>query len=157
MSTFLIRTLTPSGESGPTLRYDNQTSALTDLKTGEPVVKSFAAIRPECQDFATSRDNPATKVSPRVLKISLGLSCNYECEYCSQRFVPRAAETNPAEVHSFLNGLDDWVTVPPERIEFWGGEPFVYIKTLRPLANALRAKYPSAGFSVITNPDISRM
>ncbi len=87
MSTFLIHTLTPSGESGPTLRYDNQTSALTDLKTGEPVVKSFAAIQPECQDFATSRDNPATKVSPRVLKISLGLSCNYECEYCSQRFV----------------------------------------------------------------------
>ena len=151
MSTFLIHTLTTSGESGPTLRYDNQTSALTDLKTGEPVVKSFATIQPDGQDFATSRDNPATKVSPRVLKISLGLSCNYECEYCSQRFVPRAAETNPAEVQSFLGGLDDWVKVPPERIEFWGGEPFVYIKTLRPLANALRTKYPSAGFSVITN------
>jgi uncharacterized protein len=151
MSTFLIHTLTPSGEPGPTLRYDNQTSALTDLKTGEPVVKSFAAIQPECQDFATSRDNPATKVSPRVLKISLGLSCNYECEYCSQRFVPRVAETNPGEVQSFLGDLDDWVKVPPERIEFWGGEPFVYIKTLRPLANALRTKYPRAGFSVITN------
>ena len=41
--------------------------------------------------------------------------------------------------------------MPPERIEFWGGEPLVYIKTLRPLANALRRKYPDAGFSVITN------
>lgn len=41
--------------------------------------------------------------------------------------------------------------MPPERIEFWGGEPLVYIKTLRPLAHALRRKYPAAGFSLITN------
>ncbi|NBS40798.1 MAG: Fe-S oxidoreductase, partial [Betaproteobacteria bacterium] len=79
------------------------------------------------------------------------MSCNYECEYCSQRFVPRVAETNPTEVHAFVAGLDGWVTMPPERIEFWGGEPLVYIKTLRPLAHALRRKYPAAGFSVITN------
>ncbi|MFY7865323.1 MAG: Fe-S oxidoreductase, partial [Roseateles sp.] len=151
MSTFVIHTVIPGGPAGPTLRYDNQTSELTNLQTGQPVVRSFAAVQPASQPFATSKDTPARKDSPRVLKISLGLSCNYECEYCSQRFVPRAAETNPAEVHAFVAGLDGWVTVPPERIEFWGGEPLVYTKTLRPLANALRRKYPDAGFSVITN------
>ncbi len=26
----------------------------------------------------------------KTLKISLGLSCSYECGYCSQRFVPQA-------------------------------------------------------------------
>jgi uncharacterized protein len=151
MSTFLIHTLIPGGREGPTLRYDNQTSLLTDSLTGQPVVKSFASLPSNKQVFATSKDTPARKDSPRILKISLGLSCNYECEYCSQRFVPRAAETNPAEVQSFIDGLDEWVTLPPERIEFWGGEPLVYIKTLRPLAQLLRTKYPSAHFSVITN------
>jgi uncharacterized protein len=151
MSTFLIHTLIPGGREGPTLCYDNQTSLLTDSLTGQPVVKSFASEPANNHVFATSKDTPAKKNSPRVLKISLGLSCNYECEYCSQRFVPRAAETNPAEVQSFIDGLDEWVTLPPERIEFWGGEPLVYIKTLRPLAQLLRAKYPRAHFSVITN------
>ena len=112
MSTFLIHTLIPGGREGPTLCYDNQTSLLTDSLTGQPVVKSFASVSANNHVFATSKDTPAKKDSPRVLKISLGLSCNYECEYCSQRFVPRAAETNPAEVQSFIDGLDEWVTLP---------------------------------------------
>lgn len=44
---------------------------------------------------AVSKQTPLAKSSPSMLKISLGLSCNYACEYCSQRFVPRADETNP--------------------------------------------------------------
>lgn len=34
---------------------------------------------------------------------------------------------------------------------FWGGEPFVYWKTLKPLAERLRLMYPNANFSIITN------
>ena len=34
MSTFFIHTVTPGGPAGPTLRYDNQTSELTNLQTG---------------------------------------------------------------------------------------------------------------------------
>jgi uncharacterized protein len=37
------------------------------------------------------------------------------------------------------------------QIEFWGGEPFVYWKTFKPVAEALRERYPAAHFSVITN------
>ena len=50
-----------------------------------------------------------------------------------------------------MASLDSWVLSPPEVVEFWGGEPLVYIKTLRPLAEALRLKFPQARFSVITN------
>jgi uncharacterized protein len=81
----------------------------------------------------------------------MGLSCNYACEYCSQRFVARNFETNPDDVSGFLASLDAWVLYPPDAIEFWGGEPLVYIKTLRPLAQVLREKFPAARFSVITN------
>lgn len=129
--------------------YDNETSVLID-EVGNMVVPIVSS--PEHADApVTSPENPLGKTSPRVLKISLGLSCNFECEYCSQRFVPRAAETNPGDVTAFVDGLDGWVTTPPERVEFWGGEPLVYIKTLVPLAEAIRAKYPDAAFSIITN------
>jgi uncharacterized protein len=40
---------------------------------------------------------------------------------------------------------------PPDRIEFWGGEPFVYWKTLKPLAERLRQLYTEASFTIITN------
>jgi len=101
--------------------------------------------------FAVSESTPAKKTSPKTLKISLGLSCNYACEYCSQRFVPHEGETTKDDVGPFMAGLDNWVKTPPEVVEFWGGEPLVYVKTLKPLAEALRAKYPDVQFVMITN------
>lgn len=146
---FTIQALNPNTKELQKLYYDNDTSSLTyeDGKSVVPVVEVAAreaALR-------TSRENPNGKTTPKVLKISLGLSCNYECEYCSQRFVPRADETNPDNVAAFLDGLDAWVKEEPENIQFWGGEPFVYIKTMRPLADRLREKYPNSRFSVVTN------
>lgn len=149
MARFLVTAVNPATGARRVLQYDNETSALLD-ESGAPVVPAIE-VAPRSPVYATSPEAPAGKTSPRVLKISLGLSCNYECEYCSQRFVPRNVETNPDDVDAFVDGLDSWVTSPPERVEFWGGEPLVYIKTLRPLAQRLRAKYPDAALSIITN------
>jgi len=151
MAEFVITTKNTRGGPDMRLRYNTDTSELVNDETGKPIVAVLPAVPLGPEAFAVSVDNPAQKVSPKKLKISLGLSCNYECEYCSQRFVPRAAETNPGEVESFVTGLDDWVKEEPDQIEFWGGEPFVYIKTMRPLAEKLRVKYPNAAFQVITN------
>ena len=148
MAKFTIHARRPDG-SIVWMRYDNQTSELTDA-AGQPVIPRVE-VASRLPAPTVSRETPLGKTSPRVLKISLGLSCNYECEYCSQRFVPRADETNPGDVDAFMAGLDSWVTTAPEAVEFWGGEPLVYIKTLRPLAEAIRAKYPNAALSVITN------
>ena len=150
MAEFRIRAINPSNGEATYLAYDNATSSLTHADTGAPVCEA-SPVAQRGPAPAVSQDSPLHKSSPRILKISLGLSCNYECEYCSQRFVPRAAETNPGAVDEFVRSLDEWVTTPPQKIEFWGGEPFVYIKTLRPLAEALRVKYPDTAFSVITN------
>lgn len=151
MAEFVITTKNTRGGPNMRLRYNTDTSELLNDETGKPIVAVLPAVPLGSEAFAVSVDNPAQKVSPKKLKISLGLSCNYECEYCSQRFVPRAAETNPGEVESFVTGLDAWVKEEPEQIEFWGGEPFVYIKTMRPLVERLREKYPNAAFQVITN------
>jgi uncharacterized protein len=147
---FKITAIKPGTDDRIVLNYDPHTSRLTD-EQGRDLVEGIQTSSKYQAVVTTSVDTPAGKVTPRLLKISLGLSCNYECEYCSQRFVPRAGETNKNDIEPFLSGLNEWVTTPPEKVEFWGGEPFVYWKTLKPLAEAIRVKYPQAVLSVITN------
>jgi uncharacterized protein len=139
--------LKPDG-SEDLLVYNNQTSSLV-WSNGQSVVPF--KTRAWRDATVVSKDQPGRKGNVRVLKISLGLLCNYACTYCSQRFVPHAEQTNPENVESFLRSLEDALIEPPERIEFWGGEPLVYWKTLKPLAERLRAMYPKAQFSMNTN------
>ena len=93
----------------------------------------------------------------KTIKIQLGLSCNFECDYCSQRFVPNSEETTPRDVAPFVGNMSTWCPSGEDgkgkgiHFEFWGGEPFVYWKTFKPLAEEIIAKYPNAGRSVITN------
>lgn len=134
--------------------YNNMTSEVFNDK-GKLV--NIAPINPNDRfnnvyDSATSLLTPKTKSNKiNTLKIQLGLSCNYSCEYCSQRFVPNIDYANSKYVNKFLADLDSWISEPPKKIEFWGGEPFVYWKTLKPLAERLREKYPTTSFSTITN------
>lgn len=92
-----------------------------------------------------------------TIKIQLGLSCNFECDYCNQRFVPHADSTNPDDVAPFVENMSTWYNGGDDglgkgtKFEFWGGEPFVYWKTMKPLAEMLREKYPNSEFGVITN------
>ncbi len=129
------------------LYYDNQTSQLFD-ETGKLL---FEGNHEWNEAFATSEETPAKKSKISTLKIQLGLSCNYSCSYCSQRFVPNAPETNKNYVDRFVKSMANWMPEAPKRIEFWGGEPLVYWKTLEPLAKHLRARYPQATFLMITN------
>ncbi len=58
------------------------------------------------------------KVQPRILKIQLGLGCNYSCSYCSQGGQVED-KTSRADAQEFLDRLDSWLTDPPHKIEFW--------------------------------------
>jgi uncharacterized protein len=133
--------------------YDNEKSTLTDAD-GVPV-KMAAAPTAAFRDAPTE---PTGKVSNiKKLKIQLGLSCNYSCEYCSQRFVPHAGETNKNDIEPFLTKLPQWFDGGENgqgkgvQIQYWGGEPLVYWKTFKPLAEALHERYPDATMSIITN------
>ena len=145
-----------------TFLYDNVTNTLStedgfvfeygDAATHEDTRKEYKAF---------SATNPLIKSKKaRTLKIQLGLSCNYSCDYCSQRFVGRAQETNKKDIDAFLEQLEN-LEFSEElglKVEYWGGEPFVYWKTMRPLHDALLAKFASWGhkphYSVITNGSI---
>ena len=133
--------------------YDNMNSILKDDKENIIIDKKFADESIEWNHYPqTSKETPNNKLHHiNWLKIQLGLSCNYSCEYCSQRFVPHNEEGDgtPRDVQIFLNNLDTWLYSAPKRIEYWGGEPFVYWKTLKPLAEALRQRYPSDTTSML--------
>ena len=143
------------------LRYRPHVSELLWEDTGERV--SLAAVgmdyagegRDWPQAFAASPANPASKSrSVRVLKIQMGLKCNYACAYCNQASQPHEIQGNLDDVEAFLGNLPNWLNARDGkglRIEFWGGEPFVYWKALRVLGGRLRAAYPLAEFNIITN------
>ena len=126
MAQFKIKLIAPDNTERELL-YDNQTSSLTWGADGfgSPLLE----VNPKTFQDATvvSTTQPGRKGLIKTLKISLGLSCNYECNYCSQRFVPHAESTNPEDVENFLQQLTTSLSHAPERIEFWGGEPLVYI------------------------------
>jgi uncharacterized protein len=100
-----------------------------------------------------AKDKPLGKSrAPRILKIQLGLSCNYACSYCSQAFqIADATVSKLADVEHFLTELDGWITDAPEKIELWGGEPFLYWAKIKRLIPALAERFPKAAFSIITN------
>jgi len=152
---FLIKAVSRTNEERE-FWYDNETSGLFNADGSylnlEYVEKEYAPHP------AINKNQPGTKTKDIAkLKIQLGLSCNYECSYCSQRFVARADETNKNDADLFLSKLPSWFNGGSDGlgtgvvIEFWGGEPFVYWKTLKPLAEELRKKYPNALFTLVTN------
>jgi uncharacterized protein len=90
----------------------------------------------------------------------MGLSCNYSCDYCSQKFVERQPETSKKDIDAFMEKLnalhfDEDVGLV---VEFWGGEPLVYWKTLKPLAEAIAERFDAwknkPRFTIITNGSI---
>ena len=137
--------------------YDNEANVLKDLDGNEfkfpdmdkplelPVATTFSKYQPLHKSKHVA-----------LLKIQMGLSCNYSCDYCSQKFVERGDSSSPKDVEAFLNKLEvlEFSEEHGLHVEFWGGEPLVYWKTLKPLAEALREKYPYAHFSMITNGSI---
>ena len=139
------------------LMYKPHTSELTE--NGIPV--SLESINMDYTKghfhewIPNSPSNPAKKSDkPNNVKIQMGLKCNYSCSYCNQATqVPNSFQGNPAEAQKFLDELDTWFKGDGNktRWEFWGGEPLVYIKVLKVLAEGIRKKYPKAEFNIITN------
>lgn len=139
--------------------YDNEKNILKD-ETGFVYESDPSLVKSNNRSPVVpfSKDVPLKKSrSVRIVKIQLGLSCNYACDYCSQKFVERPRETTPKDIENFMAMFNelDFDEQRGLKVEFWGGEPFVYWKTLKPLAEAIAARFESwkvpPRFSVITN------
>lgn len=91
---------------------------------------------------------------PTTLKITMGLKCNYACSYCNQAHQPHDPVGGPEDAEELIEKMKKnfaFGTYDRFRLEFWGGEPMVYWKTLKPLAEKVRKVYPNAQFMMVTN------
>lgn len=154
---FEIITTHPETGDEKKFTYDNVLNILRD-ETGYvfEYQEPKSPLMPESIPF--SKDKPLKKSkSITTIKIQLGLSCNYSCDYCSQRFVERPPETSKKDIEDFMKKLDvlEFDEAKGLRFEFWGGEPLVYWKTLKPLAEAIADKFAHwknrPSFGMVTN------
>jgi uncharacterized protein len=143
-----------------TFFYDNETNTLSNANG---FVFEYPEIKEENFKVATKFDinNPLKKSKIiTTLKIQLGLSCNYSCDYCSQKFIERAPETSKKDIDAFMDMLNNLEFDEKRglKVEFWGGEPLVYWKTLRPLAEAIKEKFYNwerePQFGMVTNGSV---
>ena len=143
--------------------YDNETNTLTNEKGDVFQYPEISAVEdPNLKEYRSfDRDHPLKKSKQiQLLKIQLGLSCNYSCDYCSQKFVERMPETTKKDIDSFMEKLNvlEFSEEKGLKIEFWGGEPLVYWKTLKPLVDAMNDKFADWKkkplYSMITNGSI---
>jgi len=140
-----------------TFYYDNVSGTLSE--SNGSVFEYPTIEKPPMQEtIPFSKDMPLKKSKNiSTIKIQLGLSCNYSCDYCSQRFVERPPETSKKDIEDFMKKLEV-LNLTEEQgllVEFWGGEPLVYWKTLKPLAEAFAEKYShwnnKVKFTMVTN------
>lgn len=136
------------------LRYETDPACLS-WEDGTPVDLSRFALayggHYEESQIAFSPERPVVgKAQPDILKIQLGLGCNYSCSYCSQGG-QQEDKSSSGDAAEFLVGLESWLHRPPAKIEFWGGEPLLYWKKIEALAPALRERFPDARMSLVTN------
>ena len=142
------------GESELVLNYDNSTSELR-YENGDIVIAQNVF-----KDWIPFYKMDAGKRNLTKIKIQLGLKCNYSCEYCSQRFVPRNPNdtyiheeegATAQEITEFIKRFDKISVGEELKFELWGGEPFLYFEKMQMVTEQLHKKYPEAKFSVITN------
>lgn len=154
---FDVITSHPQTGEKKNFKYDNTLNVLSDSNGN--VFEYSERQTPTGDGTKPFSKNDPLKKSTKIttLKIQLGLSCNYTCDYCSQRFVERPPETSKKDIDAFMSKLEvlDFNEQDGLRIEFWGGEPLVYWKTLKPLAEAITEKFSHwkdrPSFGMVTN------
>ena len=146
--------------------YDNKDNEIRDEQGNRVVVNDLLNIDPyKTRPFTGFPYGKSISLSK--LKIQLGLKCNMHCAYCSQaqsrsisaKFAPAKALVNlikpwqKDKIGTLIEALQKYaITIKPNgRIELWGGEPLVYIKTLYKLVPRLRELYPDTDIHMITN------
>jgi uncharacterized protein len=151
MPLFKLHCIRAGTENKEVLYYDNLTSQMFDSNMTQ--IRFNDQDPPDwskCPDMPrVSAGSPGKKDVAKTfrLKIKLGLSCNYRCSYCIQGH--DVAECKALPFDELIALFPD--NMKPNIIELWGGEPYLYWETLKPLVEALRDKYPEVDFYTATN------
>jgi uncharacterized protein len=119
-------------------------------QTTQEIDSSSFSNRTGQQIFNDVKLNAEKSHSPKLIKIQLGMKCNYSCAYCSQASQPDDQTDLTSKIPAFIEKLKE-LDLYQTKVELWGGEPFVYWKTLVPLVKALRENFSRIDLSLVTN------
>jgi uncharacterized protein len=88
--------------------YDNWNGLLSD-ENGDPVGQPGPDLLDYTPAFRVDQSTQPIRKhnAPRVLKIQLGLSCNFSCDYCLQKYVPRAEAASLGLISSFIDKVKE--------------------------------------------------
>ena len=137
-------------QSGRVVYYDVDNNTLIN-DAGETV--SLPAEKPlEFYEEAKKTHGTRKKHNkPVALRILFGHACNYSCDYCMQKDIgnPDERSKNTA-LDKFIESIDTYLDLENlERIELWGGEPFLYWNDIQPVMKHLDG--PKRHFFISTN------
>ena len=139
--------------------YDNITQ---DIFTDEDI-PVFLDQDPRLKDFIKNNikdKNSLYKSTNNIgLRITLGFNCNFNCKYCLENYTAKSIvkpifiikePSLKEKVDNLINKLKNNLT-NVNSITFWGGEPLVYLKTMKLLVPKLKELYPNVKLGTISN------
>ena len=139
--------------------YDNLTQ---DILTEEDI-PVFLDQDPRLKNFienkSKNKDSLYKSTDNINLRITLGFNCNFNCKYCLENYTAKSIvkpifivkESSLKEkVDNLINKLKNNLT-KVNSITFWGGEPLVYLKTIKLLVPKLKELYPDVKLGTISN------
>lgn len=143
-----------------TVHYFDNVSLDIENEDGIPV---YLKDDPRCSRLLTTYTKDIAENKPKAkdgifgVRITLGFNCNFHCKYCHERaYAEKNKRTIPIHVSTDekANRLVDRLlsNLPNlQSITFWGGEPLVYLKTMKKIVALVKERKPDMVFSTITN------
>ena len=133
-------------KSGTEFQYDSIGNAM--YNSNKELISA-----PMSMDYTGLKDGhntPFKTRNPVALRILFGHACNYSCSYCMQKDIGNPDE-RPKSMYAdeFIRNLGTLNLEGLERVELWGGEPFLYWEDIKTVMLALDK--PGLHFFISTN------
>lgn len=149
-----------TNKNGDIWRYDNISNEIRSINGKKLLVdESCDKVKPLISKYKSiyslsSFESLNKERLIKKLRIQLGLNCNCQCSFCLQKeFAKETPFPKLSEISVLFDKIDKSGIVIDQKanIQFWGGEPLIYWKSLKHLICIARDKYPLADLSMITN------
>lgn len=126
------------GSQGLVVFYNNKNNSLYSIDgeklSGAPQLDAEIYNNAHLHHGVLHKSN-----KPVALRIQLGQACNYSCSYCMQKDIGDPSE-RPLNIFTgqFVNQIKSNLDLTNlERVELWGGEPFLYWKDMMKIMTGL--------------------
>lgn len=84
--------------------------------------------------IAETRNRTGKSNSPFWIRLLLGHACNYSCDYCLQKDIGNPDERSKiTTTEKIIEQIDKLDLSNLDKIDLWGGEPFLYWKSIMPI------------------------